>query len=42
MFYEGWGKEGYISDRNKPYAEGNSSVGVAIASKADFLEWCGL
>ena len=42
MFYEGWGKEGYISDRNKPYAEGNSCVGIAIASKAAFLGWCGI
>lgn len=42
MFYEGWGKEGYIADRNKPYAEGNSCVGIAITSKAAFLKWCGL
>ena len=42
MFYEGWGKVGYVEDRNAPYADGNSSVGIAIASKADFLKWCGL
>ena len=42
MYYEGWGKDGYIEDRNKPYLDGNSCVGIAIASKDAFLEWCGL
>ena len=42
MYYEGWGKEGYIQDRDKPYAEGRSCVGAATCSKADFLRWCGL
>lgn len=42
LFYEGWGKDGYIEDRNEPYLDGNSCVGIAMASKADFLDWCGI
>ena len=42
MYYEGWGKEGYIADRDRPYAEGRSCVGAATCSKKDFLRWCGL
>jgi hypothetical protein len=43
LYYEGWGCEQTVPDRNKPYfAYGYSSTGVASASKADFLKWCGL
>lgn len=40
IYYEGWGKEGMVQDRNKDYfQEGRSEVGIARASVADFLEW---
>jgi hypothetical protein len=42
MYYEGWGREGYIADRDAPYVDGHSSVGVATCPKKDFLRWCGL
>lgn len=42
LYYEGWGKYGYVEDRNAPYFSGNSRVGAASCSKADFLRWCGL
>lgn len=43
MYYEGWGCEGYVPDRDEPYfAGGHSSTGCASVSKAAFLKWCGL
>lgn len=42
LYYEGWGREGHVVDRNSPYFNGNSSIGVAVASKKDFLDWCKL
>ena len=42
MYYEGWGIEGFVSDREEDYFSGHSSVGAASCSKADFLKWCGL
>ena len=42
MYYEGWGIDKVIYNRNQDYFEGHSSVGAASCSKADFLRWCGL
>ena len=43
LYYEGWGCEQKVSNRNKAYfTPGYSSTGVASASKADFLKWCGM
>ena len=42
LYYEGWGIDKKIADRNQNYFEGHSSVGVASASKDAFLRWCGL
>ena len=42
LYYEGWGRPGYVTNRDKAYFSGNSCVGAASCSKADFLKWCGL
>ncbi len=42
MYYEGWGREGYVENRDEPYFSGRSCIGAASASKEDFLKWCGL
>ncbi len=42
MYYEGWGRTGYVENRDEPYFSGRSCIGAASASKADFLKWCGL
>ena len=43
MYYEGWGCEGSVPDRDEPYfAGGHSSTGCASVSKEAFLKWCGL
>lgn len=42
MYYEGWGRKGYVDDRDKPYFVGCSSIGAASVSKEEFLKWCGL
>lgn len=42
LYYEGWGKKGYIEDRNKPYLDGNSCVGVATCQVQEFINWCNL
>ena len=42
LYYEGWGIDKKVKDRNENYFEGHSSVGVASCSKEDFLRWCGL
>lgn len=43
MYYEGWGCEGSVPDRDEPYfAGGHSSTGCASVGKEDFLKWCGI
>ena len=42
LYYEGWGIDKKVKDRNENYFEGHSSVGVASCSTEDFLRWCGL
>lgn len=42
LYYEGWGRTGFVPDRDEPYFSGKSQVGVASCSKTDFLKWCGL
>lgn len=42
LYYEGWGREGYVENRDHPYFSGRSCIGAASASKADFLKWCGI
>lgn len=42
LYYEGWGRVGYVENRDQPYFPGRSCIGAASASKADFLKWCGI
>ena len=43
LYYEGYGCEQIVPNRNIAYfANGYSSTGVASATKADFLKWCGM
>lgn len=46
MYYEGWGIEGEVVNRDEQYflngSGGHSQIGIAACSKADFLSWCGL
>lgn len=43
MYYEGWGTEGDVPDRDKEYFRPAASrTGVAVCDKEDFLRWCGL
>ena len=42
MYYEGWGVQNGVYDRNADYFPGHSSMGAAACSKADFLKWCGI
>ncbi|MCM1177174.1 MAG: hypothetical protein NC308_06205 [Clostridium sp.] len=42
LYYEGWGREGYVANRNRPYFYGRSCTGAASCSKGDFLKWCGI
>ena len=42
LYYEGWGRVGYVENRDQPYFSGRSCIGAASASKADFLKWCGI
>lgn len=42
MYYEGWGKTGYVDDRDEAYFPGRSQVGAAYCPKDEFLKWCGL
>lgn len=45
MYYEGWGVEGDVPNRDEQYflngSGGHSQIGIAACSKADFLSWCG-
>ncbi|MCM1177175.1 MAG: hypothetical protein NC308_06210 [Clostridium sp.] len=42
LYYEGWGRTGYVPNRNEPYFSGRSCIGVASCSKKEFLSWCGI
>ena len=46
MYYEGWGIEGAVPNRDEAYfldkIGGHSQIGIAVCSKTDFLNWCGL
>lgn len=42
LYYEGWGRVGYVENRDLPYFSGRSCIGAASASKAAFLDWCGI
>lgn len=43
MYYEAWGREGFVPDRDKDYFRpGLSQVGAAVCDKAEFIEWLGL
>lgn len=43
LYYEGWGREGEVQNRDKMYfLPGHSQVGIASCKTADFLAWCGL
>ena len=42
LYYEGWGRKGYVPNRDEAYFSGQSRVGAASCSKADFLKWCGI
>ena len=42
MYYEGWGREGYVQNRDRMYfTPAHSQVGIASCKTADFLRWCG-
>lgn len=42
MYYEGWGREGYVPNRDRQYfLPAHSQVGIASCKTADFLSWCG-
>ena len=42
MYYEGWGREGYVPNRDRQYfLPAHSQVGIASCKTADFLRWCG-
>lgn len=43
IYYEGWGREGYVENRDEAYfTPALSQTGVAVCDKEDFLRWCGL
>ncbi|MCK5851557.1 hypothetical protein KAH27_00890 [bacterium] len=43
MLYEGWGTNGYTSERDVDYfPEGHSQLGLAIVTTNDFLDWSGI
>ena len=43
MYYEGWGQEGHVADRDKEYFRPAASrTGLAVCDKQEFLSWCGL
>lgn len=43
LYYEGWGRAGFVADRDVEYFRpGCSQVGVAVCDKEAFLKWCGL
>lgn len=43
LYYEGWGREGHVPDRDRKYFRpGHSQIGIAVCPVDEFLEWCGL
>lgn len=43
MYYEGWGQEGEVKNRDKQYfTPAHSCIGIASCPTSDFLKWCGL
>lgn len=43
MYYEGWGCEGRVEDRDSQYfSGGRSQIGIAACPVEDFIRWCGL
>lgn len=42
LYYEGWGREGYVPNRDEDYFPGRSCEGAAWCYTKDFLKWCGL
>ncbi len=43
LYYEGWGREGHVPDRDRKYfLPGHSQIGMAVCPVDRFLEWCGL
>jgi hypothetical protein len=42
LYYEGWGIDGEVPDRDVPYFSGGSQTGAASVSTSDFLKWTGL
>jgi hypothetical protein len=43
LYYEAWGREGFVADRDQMYFRpAGSMVGVAVVEKDEFLKWCGL
>lgn len=43
MYYEGWGVEGEVPNRDQMYfLPGHSQIGIASCKTQDFIEWCGL
>ena len=42
LYYEGWGRKGYVPNRDQAYFAGQSRVGAASCKKSDFLKWCGI
>ena len=42
MYYEAWGKQGTVVDRDVEYFAGDhSKLGIAKVSTLAFLEWAG-
>jgi beta-xylosidase len=43
LYYEAWGREGFVADRDQMYFRpAGSMVGVAVVEKDEFLKWCGI
>jgi len=43
LYYEGWGREGAVQNRDRMYfMPAHSQVGIASCKTSDFLSWCGL
>ncbi|WP_375727515.1 hypothetical protein [Saccharicrinis sp. FJH62] len=42
LYYEGWGQDGIVADRDVAYFSGGSQTGAAWVLTSDFIEWTGL
>lgn len=43
LYYEGWGVEGSVADRDRQYfTPAHSQIGIAACSVSDFWNWCGI